>query len=125
MGSFLFGVIFGLSMGVLKFIFLDQYMNNFLVLDLSLWQTVFLYGIIAFGALLGDIIKSIAKRMLNIPAHSARIPFDEIDHSTVSLLLASLFFPIPIKIIAIISSLFLHILANLIGYKIGIKDVPY
>lgn len=126
-GGFLFGILFGLVCGILKYLYLDRYFTDYVLLQLSFGETIFLYVLMSFGALFGDILKSVAKRFLDIPAHSPWIPFDEIDHSTVSLFLASLFFPISLSIaIAIIGSfLLLHLIANIIGYKLGIKDVPF
>ena len=126
-GNFLFGVLFGLLMGILKNLYVDKYMDGYILININFTNTIFLYSLMSFGALLGDIVKSIAKRLLNRPAHSAWMPFDQIDHSIGSLLLASIFFPIPFSTaITIVSlGLFLHLLYNLIGYKLNIRDVPY
>ncbi len=126
-GSFIFGILFGTSMGILKYYFLDTLFDKYLLLSLKIQETILLYFVMSFGALTGDILKSIIKRRLGRPEHTPWIPFDEIDHSTISMLLVSLFFPIPVTvtITVIIGYFLMHLLSNLIGFKLGIKDVPY
>ncbi|OIO44367.1 MAG: hypothetical protein AUJ41_03165 [Candidatus Pacebacteria bacterium CG1_02_43_31] len=126
-GGFIFGVLFGTFWSVIKTVYSDPFMIKYLLLDESNLKLIFLYFIMSIAALCGDLIKSVLKRMLNRPAHSAWIPFDEIDHSLASMLLAKLFFPIPW--IIIISTIFLgailHLVSNVLGYLLKIKSVPY
>ncbi len=127
MGSFMFGVVFGSLLGVVKFLLLDPFMEPYLLLDLEFMQTVVLYTLMSTCALIGDIIKSILKRLFNIAPHKPWIPFDEIDHSTFSLLVTNIFFPLPwyVILLTITVYFFLHIGANIVGYKLRIKSVPY
>lgn len=126
-GGYLFGVLFGVVVALVRLLFLDRYFERYILFDLSLPVSIFLYFVMANGALLGDIVKSIAKRLANIPPHSAWIPFDEIDHSVTAMLLAMIFVPVTFKIYVtvVILYMFLHIIANLLGYVLKIKKVPY
>lgn len=127
-GAFLFGVLFGTGIGIVKVYVLDRVVpENIHILSLPAVPMIILYLVMSAGALTGDIIKSIAKRLLGRPAHSPWIPFDEIDHSTVSLLIARLFFPIPWEVIGTVILIFgvLHAAANVLGYWMKVKDVPY
>ncbi len=126
-GSFIFGVLFGTNIGIFKTIYLDQFFSGSLLLQLSVAQNIFMYTLISLGALTGDLIKSIIKRQLKRPEHTMWIPFDEIDHTTASLLLAKIFFPIAwMDILGIIVIIFfLHLATNVLGYQIKVKEVPY
>ena len=126
-GSFIFGVLFGTIVGIIKTLYIDHYFPGHLLLHLDMTRNILMYAIISFGALSGDLVKSFIKRQLRRPEHSPWIPFDEIDHTTVSLLLAKIFFPIGwgdiLGIIVLI--FFLHLAANVVGYHLKVKEVPY
>jgi CDP-2,3-bis-(O-geranylgeranyl)-sn-glycerol synthase len=126
-GGYLFGVLFGTFAGLIKYALVDNYFREYLLFDLNLPTTLFLYFIMANGALLGDLIKSILKRIFNIPPHSAWTPFDQIDHSTLSMLLASLIVPINIQtyITVVIIYFFLHLISNVVAFLLKLKKVPY
>lgn len=126
-GSFVFGVLFGSLIGVIKTLYLDKYFSSYLLIHQSALANIIMYTLISFGALFGDLVKSFAKRQLGRAEHTPWIPFDEIDHSTISLLLAKLFFPLAwIDMLGIIVlAFFAHLLSNVIGYFLKIKDVPY
>jgi len=127
LGGFLFGVFFGILMGIIKYLVLDNFMGNYVLLSLNFSQSLILSFILAFFAVTGDVLKSIVKRLLNIPPHAPWIPFDEIDHSVTSLVAASVFFPIPIEValIIIVSSFLIHMFTNFVGFLLKIKSVPY
>ena len=126
-GPFLFGIMLGTIFGMIKYIYLDQYMSDGMILRLSFGENLGLYFLMSFGALMGDTVKSIIKRRLNIAPHKAWVPFDEIDHSTLSMLLAVVFFKVPVGVMLtiIVVFFFLHLLTNLLAYLFKIKDVPY
>jgi CDP-2,3-bis-(O-geranylgeranyl)-sn-glycerol synthase len=126
-GGFTFGVIFGTTAGILKYIFLDPYFQDYLILELTFWENIGLYLMMAFSALAGDILKSVAKRLFNIEPHKAWVPFDEIDHSTVSMTMAMVFYGISwqVTVTVIVIFFFLHVISNGIGYLLRIKSVPY
>lgn len=110
------------SRGIFGQIFDD---SSLLLLDyqnINLFLYAFLFGI---GAIFGDLIKSFFKRRLGRPPGSPWFPFDQLD-----LVIGALFFLLPVYvlpweniIVLIIATPLLHILANVLAYKIGIKKV--
>lgn len=126
-GNATFGILFGVSVGLIKYFGLDKIFSNYLFLDLTFLKSVFLFFLLSFGAVAGDLIKSVVKRQINISAHAPWIPFDEIDHTIASLLLVKIFFDISwstiITTVAIMA--ILHFVSNLIGFRLKIKNVPY
>ncbi len=125
--GFLFGIILGVFIGVIKHRLLDKIFPSLIVLNLSFTENLFLSFILASGAVTGDLIKSFIKRQINIPAHAPWIPFDEIDHTMTSMLLVKIFFDISWSfiVVTIISVAILHFVFNLIGYSLKVKKVPY
>ncbi len=101
---------------VLRSISLINYENKLLPL------AGFLMG---FGALIGDLAKSFIKRRLKKPEGSRWWPWDIIDSTFGCLIFISLYLKLSWELILI--SIFLgpiiHMLSNLIGYKLKIKDV--
>ena len=126
-GAALFGVLAGLVSGILRFKYFDPLFPNLTILELKFSEAFVLSFLLSFGAVSGDLIFSAIKRQLKIPPHRPFIPFDEVDHSLVSMLLVRIFFSIPLQIIAIVILTFfiLHIIANILSWKLGIKNVPY
>lgn len=126
-GNALFGVILGTFTGVIKYLYFDNFLTDFLLLRLSFWQNLAMSLLMSFGAVSGDLIKSIVKRQIGISAHKAWIPFDEIDHTTMSMLLVKVFFGISwqIVIVTILIVSLLHFISNFVGYVLKIKKVPY
>jgi CDP-2,3-bis-(O-geranylgeranyl)-sn-glycerol synthase len=96
-------------------------------------QTFVSVTLLALGALLGDLTKSFFKRRLGKGRGEAWFLADQYDLVVGSLLLVLLVYPgwlfenitVPIVIwIAIITPL-LHRAVNIIGYLLGVKDVPW
>lgn len=127
LGGFSFGVILGTTVGVLKYLFLDRYFPDYQFLHLSFPGNLLFSFLMAFMALTGDIVKSIFKRVFNIAPHKAWVPFDEIDHSTLSMAMAVLVFGVSFRVMltVIFVFFFLHLIANVVGYLLKIKSVPY
>lgn len=126
-GGFLFGVLFGTTVGVIKFLFIDQLFPVVLFLELNFWSNLWLSFLLSFGAVSGDLIKSFAKRQIGVDPHKPFVPFDEIDHTVTAMLLAKIFFPIPwaIVFVTVFLYFFIHAGSNVVGYWLRIKKVPY
>jgi CDP-2,3-bis-(O-geranylgeranyl)-sn-glycerol synthase len=79
----------------------------------------------AFGALIGDSIKSFFKRRLNIASGQPFIPFDQIDLVVGSLILQSVITPIPnyVIVLGLLITPILHLGSNIIAYKLKLKEV--
>jgi CDP-2,3-bis-(O-geranylgeranyl)-sn-glycerol synthase len=83
--------------------------------------------LLGLGALTGDAVKSFFKRQRNIPSGKLWFPFDQIDFLVGGIIFAAIIeSPSPLGIIILfIITPPLHVLSNIIDYKIGLKKVPY
>lgn len=84
-------------------------------------------ALLGFGAILGDAVKSFAKRRIGVKPGVMWFPFDQIDYPIGAMLLGSAFFIPPAKIWAagILLSIILSLLVNYCSFKLGWKDVPF
>ena len=82
----------------------------------------FLFGI---GAITGDLIKSFFKRRIGIKAGRPFFPFDQIDLILGASFFLMFFTKIPAKIFitALLVTPLLHLLTNVIAYKLKLKKV--
>jgi CDP-2,3-bis-(O-geranylgeranyl)-sn-glycerol synthase len=82
--------------------------------------------LLGFGAMTGDLVKSFFKRQRDIPPGHPWFPFDQLDFLVGGLLFAAVV-ETPTLIGAIILLLVtppLHILSNVIDYRLGLKRIP-
>lgn len=97
-------------------------------LELYDYSQPLLFGfLLGLGALIGDAIKSFFKRKINIKPGQPWIPFDQIDYSVGALLFVSpLYFVGWLNSFVIIFfSFLLHVLANHLGYYLGIRKLKW
>jgi len=81
--------------------------------------------LLGFGGLLGDLLKSFIKRRLNIQSGKPFFPFDQLDFVIGGLLFGALiYFPSwwHVVVLLLLTPL-LHVVSNIIGYKMGLKKV--
>lgn len=83
--------------------------------------------LLPLGAMLGDLAGSFIKRRLGIPRGGAAPVLDQLDFAIGALLLASLVHLPGLDAILtiIIITPPLHLAANFVGYKLGLKGRPY
>ena len=117
-----FGVLFAIIIAYMQFI---AYNNNFLydfaLTDYSNWLLLgFLMG---FGAIFGDLVKSLIKRRLNYEPGKRFIPFDQTDF-----VIGAIIFVFPLVklsidkiMIIIILSFILHIIVNHLAFYTGVR----
>jgi len=121
-----FGVLAGLIIACIQYLLKDySFFSNISLLDYSNWLLIGL--LLSFGALAGDIVKSFVKRQLNIKPGKSFIPWDQIDYTLGSLVFISIIYIPSIEIIitAIIINFLLHIIANQLGYYLGLQKVKF
>lgn len=125
------GVIAATVVGTLAF-WLQQLLYRFTpVQEISLFNYTtmpVLYGaLLGFGAILGDAVKSFAKRRIGMKPGAMWFPFDQIDYPIGAMLLGSAFFVPPAKIWAagILLSIILSLLVNYVAFEIGLKEVQW
>lgn len=126
--GFFGGVFCGIIVGCIEVYV--QYAGYVLFLPhLTIWSVVLL----AFGSLLGDLVKSFFKRRLNKNRGDKWIVADQYDFVAGAFLLLFLFdyswlmqeMTIPILVTILILTPLLHRAINIIGYAMGVKDVPW
>jgi len=119
------GTLFGVFIGLVQILLQNSYLNQFAVLTFH--HTYFTIVILAFFALFGDLVGAFFKRRFNL-ARGAPAPFlDQLDFLVMSLAALSIFQAVPIYwilFLAIITPI-IHKSANVIGYIIKAKDVPW
>ncbi len=96
-------------------------------------QTLLSVTLLAAGALLGDLAKSFLKRRLGKERGESWFLADQYDLVVGSFLLILLIYPqwlfenitLPIAVWIVIMTPLLHRVVNIIGYYIGVKEVPW
>lgn len=89
----------------------------------SLW---WLYGLLlSFGALFGDLIKSLLKRCIGLKPGAPWPPFDQLDFVLGALFFVSALWMPSTSVVAVlvILSPILHVGVNVLAYELGFKDV--
>jgi CDP-2,3-bis-(O-geranylgeranyl)-sn-glycerol synthase len=132
--GFLIGLVSGTILGLVQLWtspLLYTIINQYLILPPELIPIVFITTpqilLVASGALIGDLLGSFIKRRLNI-SRGRPAPFlDQLDFIVVAIIFGILVNPLPLLIIAflLIVTPIIHFLANIIGYLLGLKEVPW
>ncbi len=121
------GIIFGVIFAVIVAYLQSLLYNKEFFGDISFfnYQNWLLFGfLIGFGALIGDLVKSVFKRRLGIKPGEKFVPFDQTDF-----VIGALIFIMPILDLTLeifLTSLFLsfilHIIVNHIAYYLKIRN---
>ncbi|MCL1904810.1 MAG: CDP-2,3-bis-(O-geranylgeranyl)-sn-glycerol synthase [Methanomassiliicoccaceae archaeon] len=134
-GGGLAGVVLGLILMGISYVFDPDNLFGYV----SFWKGLCIIACLSFGSLLGDMLGSFIKRRLNIERGKKAPILDQYDFLIGAFLLTSLFHPhwvydtyieIPgghifALIFLLVITLILHRAMNIIGYKAGLKDVPW
>ncbi|MCL2143071.1 MAG: CDP-2,3-bis-(O-geranylgeranyl)-sn-glycerol synthase [Methanomassiliicoccaceae archaeon] len=105
----------------------------------GLWGGIGIIVCLSFGSLLGDMLGSFIKRRMGIERGKKAPILDQYDFLIGAFLLTALFYPrwvydtyieipgwhILALVFLLIITLLLHRAMNIIGYKAGLKDVPW
>ncbi|OPY35970.1 MAG: hypothetical protein A4E35_02248 [Methanoregula sp. PtaU1.Bin051] len=126
--GFFAGVFAGLAVGLVQIWCSDAFGLTMLPA-----HTILSVSVLAFGALLGDMVKSFFKRRLGKERGEHWLIADQYDLVAGSLVLMLLVDPawlianvtVPVFIVILIITPVLHRLVNMIGYYSGVKDVPW
>jgi len=80
--------------------------------------------LLSFGALFGDLIKSLIKRRFNIAPGKMWFPWDQLDMVVGAIVLGSTIFILPLKVMitVLILTPILALFVNYCSYKLGIKE---
>ncbi len=132
--GFFIGFISGVCLGLLQVFtapFLEALIVQYLILPPELVPIVLLsiplVIMVALGALLGDLIGSFVKRRMNISRGRPAPLLDQLDFLILAILFGWLVTPLPLifVIFLLIVTPIIHLLANVIGYLLKLKKVPW
>lgn len=103
----------------------EQLITSYTLLDyqnINIFVYAFLFGI---GAITGDALKSFFKRRIGIKPGAPWFPFDQLDFVVVALLFIWPFFSLPWQhiLVLLIATPVLHLLVNILAYKLKLKKV--
>ena len=120
--GFFFGIITGTIIAVIQ---QTLYLHTKTISTIDYSQiNIYVFGItVSFFALLGDLIKSFIKRKLNIHPGKPFIPFDQIDWIIFGSIGIIIFQKVSLAFLlySIVLLFLLHILVNIISYKLKIR----
>ena len=125
------GLLFGVIVGMLTFrlqqkLFIESSffrgISSFDYQESSLLLGFFL----AFGASVGDLIKSFIKRRFDIQPGKSWFPFDQIDWIVGAIIFGSFLVKLPFSLIlgSLLFGTILHLISRALGYAVGVnKDI--
>lgn len=120
--GFFLGIATGTSIG-----FIQSLLQNFYGLNFPFSINLLSAALIAFGALFGDLAGSFIKRRLGLKRGYAAPLLDQLDFVAGAIFFASFVYRIQIDTIMVIVIItpIVHLAANIIGYKLGVKKEPW
>ncbi|MBD6955027.1 MAG: CDP-2,3-bis-(O-geranylgeranyl)-sn-glycerol synthase [Thermoplasmata archaeon] len=130
-GGALTGIIVGLIQLTLSYAIPNDYLIQF---SDSILNSIFIIILLSFGAMLGDSCGSFIKRRIKKESGSNVFLLDQYPFIIFSLLLLYIFFPKEFFIYVwniysiltlIVYTPLIHRVVNIIGYRIGKKEVPW
>ena len=119
------GVLAGVATGVLVAGMQSRIHAPWSLVDYRHWL---LLGLgLGGGAMLGDVLKSLVKRMLHIRPGTRWIPFDQLDFAVGALALTGAYAGLGATDMAAIAAMTFvgDIAINQLSYRLGIKDSPW
>jgi len=124
------GIVFGTLAGMLvayiqKMLYAYPFFAGLSFVDYSNWL---IFGfLLGFGALFGDAVKSFFKRKAGVKPGGRFIPADQLDYSLGSILFVSFVFRLTWQMIVVVLvvNFILHIIANHLGYYLGLSKVKW
>ncbi|PIR55339.1 hypothetical protein COU74_01580 [Candidatus Peregrinibacteria bacterium CG10_big_fil_rev_8_21_14_0_10_36_19] len=112
--------------GALLVLFLQSQISTSYALINYAQVNIFLFALaLGLGALLGDLIESFFKRRLKIKPGAMFFPFDQLDFIIGAVIATYPLFKLPVWHIVVLLLLtpVLHLITNIIAYKLKMKDV--
>ena len=130
--GFIAGTIIGTLTGAVQGYFGPELMQTFgqyiiTPIATDLHSGIMIGFLLGFGALLGDALGSFIKRRMGIGRGKPAPLLDQLDFIIVALILVSFVVELNLLcvVLAIILTLFIHLIANTGAYLLGMKDVWY
>ncbi len=125
--GFIVGVTGAVAVAILQLLLFDYVPGArwIFLFSYSFSSAVLLGFLLGFGSLLGDLVKSFFKRRYSVPSGAPFFPFDQLDFVVGGLFLGSfLYFPSWDHVLALVFlTPLLHLVSNVMGFKLGLKKV--
>jgi len=126
------GLIFGILLGIYtQFVLQQAYttsdtLQNASPIDFTEINFIILGALLGLGAIIGDSMKSLFKRRINIAPGKSWFPFDQLDYIVGGILFSLVYIQLdPIYYLLIfVIYLIVHPISTVIGYFIRVKDSP-
>jgi len=121
------GIIIGIVIMYLQyFLYNIDFFRSISILDYTNINLILFGFLFGFGDILGDAIKSFFKRRAKLKPGAKWFPWDQLDFLGGLILIMLVYIPAwPIVLIIIIVSPFLPLIANWIGFLLGLKKVAW
>ena len=115
------GLIFGTIVGFCVYL-LQSRLNT--GLEIHDYSSLTLGFLLAFGAVFGDAVESFVKRQLEIKPGQKFIPWDQIDHPIMGMILALFIIELSWKFVitGLIITFIFHVIVNVISYKLKLRN---
>lgn len=138
--GFIGGLMVGFSAGLLQLVIanpLNELMQSLIiqyqlgidatVVERMISPSILRVFLISLGALLGDLLGSFIKRRMDLERGKPAPLLDQLDFVAVALLFGYIVTPLPWAYLVVILVLtpLIHLMANGIAYKSGLKSVPW
>lgn len=120
--GFIFGIIFAIIISFFQYLL---YNTKFVSISLTNYSNWFVFGfLMGFGALTGDLVKSLIKRRLNIAPGQSFIPLDQMDFVFGALIFTYPLVKLGSKLIftIIVLSFILDIVVNHIAFYLKFRE---
>lgn len=120
------GLVFGTLMGSITNLLVKLTVYGISAELDAMFTAAFIGGLLGFGALVGDAVKSFFKRQHGVKPGNSWFPFDQIDYIIGGLVIIYPFIQLsPLAMLVILVLYFgLHLLGSYIGFLVGLKDKP-
>jgi len=126
------GIIFSFFVGFLtaffqKFLYQFSFFKEISLLEYDRINILLFGFLISFGQIFGDLFFALIKRRLGLKPGAPFLPFDQTNYVLGAFVLVEPVFKLGIEvwIFLIISTFFLHILVNRIGFWLGIHSAKW
>ncbi|MCS3900717.1 CDP-2,3-bis-(O-geranylgeranyl)-sn-glycerol synthase [Methanococcus voltae] len=119
------GILCGVVASIIQYFIGNYFNSSWMILDFGLLQYIVLGLFLSTGALFGDLFGSFVKRRVNISQGGSAPLWDQLTFIVFALIFGYLYLPVSydMAILLIILSPIIHLLSNIIAYKLGIKKV--
>jgi CDP-2,3-bis-(O-geranylgeranyl)-sn-glycerol synthase len=125
------GLVTGAIVGILtvwlqKELYLNYDIFHQSTIDYTNISPLYLGGLLGFGAIFGDAVKSFFKRQMNIPSGESWLFFDQVDYIIGGIVFSYWYVPLSAAQYVNVFLIYfvLHFITNGVGYLLGVREKP-